>query len=82
MKTVAVGAIRWYQRTLSPLLGARCRYQPTCSQYTLEAIERFGVLKGVGLGLVRIARCMPWASGGFDPIPTLGPSEPHPSWHK
>lgn len=72
MKTVAVGAIRWYQRALSLLLGARCRYQPTCSQYTLEAIERFGVLKGVGLGLVRIARCMPWASGGFDPIPTLG----------
>jgi uncharacterized protein len=71
MKAAAIEAIRWYQRALSPLLGARCRYQPTCSQYTLEAIERFGVLKGVGLGLVRIARCVPWAAGGFDPVPTL-----------
>ncbi len=69
MKSVAIAAIRWYQRSVSPSLGARCRYQPTCSQYTLEAVERFGVGRGVLLGGWRLLRCQPWSAGGYDPVP-------------
>ena len=69
VKSAAVAAIRWYQRYVSPSLGARCRYEPTCSQYTLEAVERFGTLRGGWLGLRRLLRCQPWHSGGYDPVP-------------
>jgi putative membrane protein insertion efficiency factor len=61
--------IRAYQRWLSPLLGANCRYHPTCSRYTYEAIEIHGALKGSWLGLRRIGRCHPFREGGFDPVP-------------
>jgi len=62
-------AIRGYQFMVSPFLGKNCRFYPTCSQYTLESIKRFGVSKGVLLGLVRIAKCGPWHPGGYDPVP-------------
>jgi putative membrane protein insertion efficiency factor len=71
MRGLAVILIRIYQYTLSPLLGPRCRFHPTCSQYTLEAIRRFGVLRGGWLGVRRIARCHPWHPGGLDPVPDL-----------
>ena len=70
LTTAAVEAIRWYQRAISPLLGHACRYEPTCSRYTLEAVERFGVVRGTWLGIQRLLRCQPWAAGGYDPVPT------------
>jgi hypothetical protein len=69
MRSVAVFLIRLYQWTVSPLLGPRCRFYPSCSHYALEAIERFGVIRGVALGLWRLLRCNPWNLGGYDPVP-------------
>ena len=61
--------IRVYQYTISPLLGSNCRHTPTCSAYTIEAIKEWGALKGLWLGLKRIARCHPWGTSGYDPVP-------------
>ncbi|MBC8100471.1 MAG: membrane protein insertion efficiency factor YidD [Armatimonadetes bacterium] len=69
MKTLALGAIRLYKRFISPVLPPSCRFTPTCSQYTYEAIEIHGVLKGSWLGAKRIARCHPLNPGGYDPVP-------------
>jgi len=64
-----IGAIRAYRLVLSPWLGMRCRYVPTCSAYAIEAIERFGPLRGAWLAAARIGRCHPWAGSGYDPVP-------------
>jgi putative membrane protein insertion efficiency factor len=69
MRHLAALLIRIYQWTVSPLLGPRCRFYPSCSQYALEAVQRFGVLKGGWLAVVRVGRCHPWQLGGFDPVP-------------
>lgn len=69
MKWLALGAIRFYQRWISPLFPPSCRFQPTCSQYTYEAIQIHGVIKGVALGMRRISRCHPFHPGGYDPVP-------------
>lgn len=61
--------IRVYQRLLSPLLPRTCRYFPTCSAYALQAVTRYGVFKGLGLGAWRIVRCNPLSDGGYDPVP-------------
>ena len=61
--------IKLYQILLSPLLGQSCRYHPTCSQYAVEAIEKNGPIKGIWLGIKRIARCHPWGGSGHDPVP-------------
>jgi uncharacterized protein len=60
--------IRLYRRFVSPMLPATCRYWPTCSQYTLQSIQKYGVLKGGLLGAWRIVRCNPWSKGGIDPV--------------
>lgn len=69
MRFLAETLIRLYQWTVSPLLGPACRFHPTCSQYALEAIRRFGVLRGAWLAIRRIGRCHPWHPGGHDPVP-------------
>jgi hypothetical protein len=69
MRTLVGGAIRFYQLAFSPLVGPACRFHPTCSQYALEAVARFGVLRGGWLGVRRLGRCHPWHPGGFDPVP-------------
>jgi putative membrane protein insertion efficiency factor len=72
-----LGLIRVYQRTLSPLLGAKCRFHPSCSRYTYEAIEVHGAVKGSWLGIKRIGRCQPFHEGGFDPVPGSEVSQDH-----
>jgi putative membrane protein insertion efficiency factor len=61
--------IRIYQVTLSPMLGKSCRYTPSCSKYTFEAIQKHGAIKGGWLGLKRILSCHPWGGSGYDPVP-------------
>jgi putative membrane protein insertion efficiency factor len=68
-RTAAVLLIRAYQWLLSPWLGPACRYEPTCSRYAIEAIERHGVLRGAVLAARRLARCHPLGASGFDPVP-------------
>jgi uncharacterized protein len=64
-----VGCIRLYKRFLSPLLPPSCRFTPSCSRYTVEAIQRHGALRGTLLGTWRILRCNPFGKGGYDPVP-------------
>ena len=69
MKKLLIGAIRLYQRGISPLSPPSCRFTPTCSAYAIEAIERFGVFKGTALAVWRILRCNPFCKGGYHPVP-------------
>lgn len=69
MKRMLMAIIRWYRKVLSPLLGPHCIYTPSCSAYALEAIERYGVIRGSWLAVKRIARCHPFHEGGYDPVP-------------
>jgi putative membrane protein insertion efficiency factor len=69
MRFVLKFLIRGYQLAISPLLGPRCRFYPSCSHYAIEAIETHGALRGVWLTIKRISRCHPWHEGGFDPVP-------------
>jgi hypothetical protein len=67
-----IAALRLYKRWISPLLGQRCRFVPTCSEYAMGAVERHGALRGSWLTVWRLARCQPLHPGGFDPVPELG----------
>lgn len=69
MKHVALFLIRVYQKAISPLFPPSCRFQPTCSHYGYEAIQKYGFLKGGWLTVKRIARCHPFTPGGYDPVP-------------
>ena len=69
MKRLALGLIRLYQMTLSQVMLPSCRYAPSCSQYTYEAIIKHGLAKGIWLGMKRLSRCHPFHEGGYDPVP-------------
>jgi putative membrane protein insertion efficiency factor len=69
MRRLVLGLIRLYQLLLSPLLGANCRFEPTCSVYATEAIKRYGVIKGGYLSFRRLIKCHPFHEGGYDPVP-------------
>jgi len=73
MRHLLMLLIRIYQLTLSPLLGPRCRFYPSCSCYAHTAIERHGAMRGAWLGLKRLLRCHPLAAGGYDPVPDKRP---------
>jgi putative membrane protein insertion efficiency factor len=68
VKSLALAPIRVYQRWISPVLPRRCRYHPTCSAYAVQAIERFGILRGLVLATWRVLRCNPFSHGGYDPV--------------
>lgn len=67
------GAVRAYQYTLRPFIGAHCRHYPSCSEYALEALATHGAIRGAGLAAARILRCNPWHKGGYDPVPPSAP---------
>lgn len=69
MTYIALLLIRFYKKAISPFLPSACRFHPTCSEYTYQAIEKYGFLRGSWLGLRRIVRCNPFNAGGFDPVP-------------
>lgn len=69
VKKVLIGIIRFYRAFISPLFPPTCRFQPTCSQYAIEAVERFGVIAGTWLAVKRVLRCHPLHPGGYDPVP-------------
>ncbi|HUJ14199.1 MAG TPA: membrane protein insertion efficiency factor YidD [Thermoanaerobaculia bacterium] len=69
MRRLAIGALRFYKRWISPILPPMCRFEPTCSMYMQQAIEKYGVVRGVWLGLRRLSRCHVFNPGGWDPVP-------------
>lgn len=69
MRRIVIAPIRFYRYFLSPWVGHQCRFTPTCSEYTIQAIEEHGILSGIWLGIKRIARCHPGCNGGHDPVP-------------
>ena len=85
-REIAIAPIRLYQRAISPALPRRCKYEPTCSAYAVQAIRRFGILRGLVLAVWRLLRCNPFSHGGFDPVeaqrlfrPRSGPEPPTPA---
>lgn len=68
MRELVTGSLRFYKRWISPMLPSACRFHPTCSEYMREAVERYGVLRGVSMGIRRLLRCHPFHACGFDPV--------------
>jgi putative membrane protein insertion efficiency factor len=69
LKAVAIAFVKFYQYCIRPLLPNACRYTPSCSEYSIEAIKKYGAFKGGWLGIKRISRCHPWGKHGYDPVP-------------
>ncbi|GAB2505765.1 hypothetical protein GCM10027266_25430 [Arenimonas alkanexedens] len=78
MKKPVILLLRGYKLAISPLLGQRCRFYPSCSEYTMQAVDRFGVIRGGWLGAKRIGRCHPFNDGGLDPVPDTWPDKRKP----
>lgn len=74
----ALGLIAAYRYGVSPMLGPRCRFLPSCSEYTAQAIREHGLARGVAYGAVRLAKCHPWHPGGYDPVPPKADASPSP----
>ena len=72
---VAIGAVRAYQWTIRPVIGANCRFWPSCSDYAIEAFRAYGAVRGSGLAARRVLRCNPWCDGGYDPVPPAVPAQ-------
>jgi putative membrane protein insertion efficiency factor len=72
LRVLATAPIELYRRAVSPLLPARCKYEPTCSRYAAQAVRQFGIVRGVALAGWRLLRCNPWSHGGFDPVEAQG----------
>ncbi|AEH54140.1 membrane protein insertion efficiency factor YidD [Weizmannia coagulans] len=77
LKFIFIKLIRFYQLAISPLFPPSCRFQPTCSNYGLEAVKRFGALRGGYLAIRRILKCHPFHAGGYDPVPDQWPVKKH-----
>lgn len=73
MRALLIGIVKAYRLLLSPWLGSSCRFEPTCSQYALQALQAHGSLSGTYLAAARIVRCSPWCKGGHDPVPAQAP---------
>mgnify|MGYP000896870323 FL=1 len=69
MKSILIVLIRGYQKLISPLFPPTCRFYPTCSSYFIQALQKYGAIKGSYLGIRRLLRCHPWNDGGYDPVP-------------
>lgn len=76
MKHVLIALLRGYRAVVSPLYGQVCRYHPSCSAYALAAVQEYGALRGSWFATRRLARCHPWAAGGYDPVPPRAPRVP------
>ncbi|MFQ5823343.1 MAG: membrane protein insertion efficiency factor YidD [bacterium] len=68
MKYIGIAIIKFYQKFVSPLFPPSCRFYPTCSEYTLQSLKKYGIFKGIWLGILRILKCHPFNSGGYDPL--------------
>jgi uncharacterized protein len=80
MRAVVLAPIVVYQRVISPALPRRCKYEPTCSRYAVQAVGEYGILRGLVLAMWRLLRCNPWSHGGYDPVEAqhLFKADPHP----
>ena len=81
MKSVLIALVRGYQLLISPVLGNNCRYMPSCSAYTLEAMEKWGPWRGIWMGIKRVGRCHPFHAGGYDPVPDPPEEQNRPHRH-
>lgn len=81
LRRSVVAPITLYQRLISPLIPRRCKYEPTCSSYASQAIQRYGILRGLVLAAWRLLRCNPWSHGGYDPVEAQTMFKPAPTGH-